>query len=115
MDAPHWLRVAILFGAFIAIGVWEFARPRRAPQGALGERWASNLSLYFANTVIAALLCPAPDGVAAQLESSLSISLLHWPSSAPLLGFVVGFVLLDFLRYATHWLSHRVHFLWRLH
>jgi hypothetical protein len=92
--------LALTFGSLLAAAVLEILRPRRRLEFPALRRRLGNLAVWLFDIVVAALVFPA----------------LHrsWPL-APVIGFIVGFLLLDLLSYGIHRAQHAVPFLFRLH
>jgi Fatty acid hydroxylase superfamily len=97
------MALAITFGALFAVAVWEFCLPRRQFEFPAFRRRLGNLGIWLFNVIAAALIFLPPDRLRAP-----------WPLP-PVLGFVVGFQILDFWSYVTHRAQHALPWLWRLH
>jgi sterol desaturase/sphingolipid hydroxylase (fatty acid hydroxylase superfamily) len=104
------IAVAVLF---VAVGLWENARPERPDQDA-GRRWIANLGLFALSEGMRAAVAP----LLAILTAAASLS--PFAAAAPADGFsplhlVAVVLVLDLAFYAMHRLMHAVGWLWRLH
>jgi sterol desaturase/sphingolipid hydroxylase (fatty acid hydroxylase superfamily) len=107
--------LALLFGCFFLIALWELYAPRRALDNPVGHRWLGNLVVYCINAALLVWVFPAPSETAARIGTSLGLGLPQWPEMHPIADFAIGFLFLDFIRYWFHRLFHSVPWLWRLH
>jgi sterol desaturase/sphingolipid hydroxylase (fatty acid hydroxylase superfamily) len=105
----------VLFGSLPAIGLWEFWRPRRLREFPALRRRLGNIGFWIVNLVLAALFFPQATSVRRHIEALSGISLPAWPSVGAGLSLVVGFLLLDLLRYLVHRCEHSVLLFWRYH
>ena len=98
---------AVLFCiAFVGFTLWE-ARHAGDGRRVDAARWWSNVALYAFNvSVITAISLIVAAGDAGEGRE---------PLVAGALGFVAGFLLLDFALYASHRIYHAVPWLWRFH
>jgi len=109
------LTLAVILGSLLAVAMWEFCQPRRGWEfPALGRR-LGNLGIWVANLFLAAFFLEPTARARPRLEAVLGIDLPSWPIADVGLGLLVGFLLLDFLRYAVHRLEHAVPLFWRFH
>jgi sterol desaturase/sphingolipid hydroxylase (fatty acid hydroxylase superfamily) len=99
----------------VAVGLWEFCRPRRQREFPALRRRFGNIGIWLLNIVLAAFTFAPPDTFRPQLEATLGMALPLWPIENQWLSFVAAFLLLDFLNYATHRCQHAVPLLWRFH
>lgn len=107
--------LALLFGSFFFVALWELFRSRRTLDSPVTPRWLGNLALYFINAALLAWLFPAPSDAVARIGTNFGLGLLQWPHSHSVANFAIGFLFLDFIRYWFHRLFHTVPWLWRLH
>jgi sterol desaturase/sphingolipid hydroxylase (fatty acid hydroxylase superfamily) len=99
----------------LAVGLWEFFRPRRRGEFRGGRRWIGNVGFWLVNLVLAALIFGPSEGARPRIEAVLGIGLPSWPIADAALSLVGGFLLLDLLDYFVHRCEHAVPILWRLH
>jgi sterol desaturase/sphingolipid hydroxylase (fatty acid hydroxylase superfamily) len=105
----------VLFGSLLAVGLWEFCRPRRRREFPALRRRFGNIGIWLLNIVLAAFTFAPPDTFRPQLEATFDVALPSWPIVNQWSSFVAVFLLLDFLNYAVHRCQHAVPFLWRFH
>lgn len=109
-----WLRIATFVAVFVAMALWEVARPRRVQHLGRIDRWPSNLGIVVLDTLIVRLLMPTSAvGLALYCEThawGLFNSFGSYTASA-----ILGFLALDLAIYGQHVLFHYVPVLWRLH
>jgi sterol desaturase/sphingolipid hydroxylase (fatty acid hydroxylase superfamily) len=109
------LRVGSYVVVFAALAMWEFLAPRRRLMLGRGARWPHNLGVLLVDIAAVRLLVPtAAVGVAVFVETR-GFGLMIWAGAPFWLRAVAGFIALDFIIYAQHWLFHHVPLLWRLH
>ena len=112
------IRLAVFFGIFAAMAVWEALAPRRVRLYGRGSRWLTNWGISITNSVVSALM-KAALGAAAVLAAMDAeagglglFNALDWPFWLEVL---IVFVVLDFAIWFQHLVSHKVPVLWRLH
>ena len=105
----------MIVGSLLVVALWEFCRPRRQREFPALRRRLGNLGIWVLNLVLAAFVFAPTDVFRPQLQAALGIALPSWPNANGWAGFVVGFLLLDLLRYLVHRCKHAVPFLWRFH
>ena len=109
------IRLAMYFGVFGSMAVWELLAPRRSLTVSKLMRWTHNLGLVFLNTLILRLLFPtAAVGVAIFAASNGWGLLNHFRISYPL-AIVLSVIALDLVIYLQHVMVHALPALWRLH
>ncbi len=113
--SPDTLRLAAFLSMFLVLAVSEQLWPRRPLTVSKPHRWAVNLAIIAANTLLARLLFPlAPVALAVQAQA-------HGWGLLPLLALpvwletLVSLLVLDLLIYTQHRLFHRTPVLWRIH
>ena len=101
--------------SFLGVAVWETLRPRGPLMVSPARRWRNHAAvLIISNVVSVVLLRGSPVVFAASLAGS-NFGLLKNPGLPSAARWVLAFLLLDFVRYATHRAFHAVPFLWRVH
>ena len=109
------VRLAIFFGVFGLIAIWEIMSPRRTLSVSKSLRWINNLGLVLINTVILRLIFPAAAlGVAAFAEIQ-NWGLLNYFQIPYWIAIVASIIIMDAVIYFQHVLVHAVPVLWRLH
>ena len=109
------IRLGAFLGAFVVMGLWEAAAPRRPPSLSKALRWAGNLGLVVVNALLLRLLFPvAAVGVAA-FATANGWGLLNHLRVPTWLALPAAVVVLDAVVWVQHVLFHAVPVLWRLH
>lgn len=109
-------RTPALFFAFAALAMWEALAPRRLTvRATIVARWRVNISLFLINATLLNLLLPGLAVAAAAFAVDRGLGVFAWVQAPYALAFVLTFLILDLVRYTTHWVMHRVPLLWRLH
>jgi sterol desaturase/sphingolipid hydroxylase (fatty acid hydroxylase superfamily) len=109
------LALIVIIGSLLAVGVWEFCRPRRQREFPPLRRRLGNIGIWLLNLVLATFTFAPPNTFRPQLEAAFGVTLPSWPISSASFSFLAAFLLLDFLQYAMHRCQHAVPFLWRFH
>jgi sterol desaturase/sphingolipid hydroxylase (fatty acid hydroxylase superfamily) len=99
----------------LVVAAWEFRRPRRQREFPAFRRRFANLGFWVVNLVLAAFIFEPAETFHPRLEAVLGVAFPSWPIANSELSFIVGFLLLDFLRYAVHRCEHAVPLVWRFH
>lgn len=112
------IRLGVFAALFAALAMAERQAPRWGRRQARGPRWGTNLAMLGLGVVLVrglALVLPVL-AVAAAIDAAAQgwglFQALDWP------GWVEGLlaiVVLDFVLWAQHWLTHRVPVFWRFH
>ena len=106
----------ILFSAAIlGFALWEMAQPWRTASKQLARRWRNHALLMFVSSGAATLLFRASVVMVAVAVANSRFGLLNKPWMPPAVRFILGFVLIDLLRYALHRALHSYSLLWRVH
>jgi sterol desaturase/sphingolipid hydroxylase (fatty acid hydroxylase superfamily) len=108
----YWLVFAT---AFLGVAVWESFRPRGALSATPERRWGGHgMVLIVCSVISVGLYRVSPVLVAASFAGS-RFGVLNQPW-LPFVGrCILAVLLLDLVKYATHWSLHSVPFLWRVH
>lgn len=111
-SSGYWIA---FIGTFLAVGVWESARPLRPLRSTAGRRWRNHAALYAISVLCSALvLRVSPVFVAFAVRDS-RYGLLNRGFLPKAVTFAVTLAALDLVLYASHRLFHSVHALWRIH
>jgi sterol desaturase/sphingolipid hydroxylase (fatty acid hydroxylase superfamily) len=97
------------------VAAWEFCESRRRREFPALSRRLSNISFWTVNLFLAAFLFPPAAFVRPRMEALSGFKIPSWPIANAELSLVVGFLLLDLMRYLVHRCEHAVPLLWRLH
>src|SRR5207248_10724830 len=109
------MSLAFILGSLLIVALAEMLLPRRRRMFPALRRRLGNLGIWLLNVVLAAFVFASPAIFRPQLEAAFGLTLPPWPIADPVVGFIIGFLLLDLLQYAIHRCQHAVPFLWRLH
>ena len=109
------LRLGAFFGIFLAMALWEWARPMRALVVPRWRRWVTNWAISILDAAVVKLLFGAAAAGAA-IDAAASgwglFNTLDWPGWTE---FLIAFLILDFAIWLQHLLTHKIPVLWRLH
>jgi len=106
---------AVIFLCMTALEAWWPRRERRFPRG---QRWPTNLGIlatdYLAVSVVT-FVVPITATLAAMWAEAKGIGLFHWVDLPVWIEWVIAFLILDFVIWGQHWVTHKVPLLWRVH
>ena len=105
----------MIFGSLLVVALWEFCRPRRRREFPALRRRFGNIGFWIFNLFLAAYLLPPASFVRPRIEALSGLAFPSWPIADTGLSFVVGFLLLDLMRYLLHRCEHAVPLFWRFH
>lgn len=105
----------VIVVSFLAMGMWEGARPRQSLSMAPERRWGAHLLLFMLGGGAQAVVFRLSPLVLAVSVAASPWGLLNRPWLPFAVQFVAAILLLDLVRYFTHRLFHRISFLWRIH
>lgn len=109
------IRLAVFFGALVAVGLVEMAAPRRKLSEKKLVRWTNNLGIVLLYTVLLRLIFPVLAVSMAQLSARNGWGFLNMVDLPLWLEVLVAVVILDLLIYLQHVMFHAIPALWRLH
>lgn len=114
-----WLRLGTFLVVLVLLVVAERLLPRRKRAEPIARRWATNLSIVAANSVLVRIMASLPVPLfavaAAHAASVNGWGLLNVVDLPLWLETVIAVVVLDFAIWLQHVASHKVPMLWRLH
>lgn len=114
-----WLRLGTFLAVLALLIVAERMLPRRGRSEPLARRWATNLTIVAANSVLVRIMASLPVPLfavaAAHAASVNSWGLLNAVELPLWLETVIAVLVLDFAIWLQHVASHKVPMLWRLH
>jgi sterol desaturase/sphingolipid hydroxylase (fatty acid hydroxylase superfamily) len=109
------LRIASFASIFALMAAWEVLRPCRTLLAGRTPRWPSNLGILLVDALAVRLMVPTAAVGMAVIATDRGWGVLNqMPLPGWLAGFL-GFLALDLVIYAQHYMFHRVPWLWRLH
>lgn len=115
LDQLTALQAYTFFGIASLLAVLELVVPARSATTPGTRRWCSNIGLCVINMSLYQLLVPITAVVFSQYILSHGGGLLQGLNVGGFLLVVLGFLLLDFIKYVEHRLFHSLSPLWRLH
>ena len=106
----------ILFSAgLVAVALWEVWRPWRTVSEQLARRWRNHALLVGIAAGVSALVYRGSVVAVAVAVANSKFGVLNRPWLPLATRWILGFVLLDLLRYVLHRAFHSVPLLWRVH
>ncbi|MGH7047460.1 MAG: sterol desaturase family protein [Stellaceae bacterium] len=103
-----------ILGSLLVVAAWELCRPRRQREFPALQRRLGNIGIWLVNIVLVAFTFAPAAATRPQLEAAFGVRFPSWIVNG-WAGFIMAFLLLDFLNYAMHRCQHAVPLLWRLH
>lgn len=113
-DPEQW-RLAAILVVFCLVALWETLAPLREPTVSTGRRWTGHFALFFTTSWLIAWSVPMSAVATAVATENAPYGLLNKAWIPTWAAWLVAIFLLDYVRYAQHWLLHRIPLLWRLH
>lgn len=110
------------FGAFVIVllimialeAVW----PRRARRHTRLRRWATNFGILFSDylaVTLVVLLVPVTAVITALFAQQYQIGIFHWLDWPVWVEWLIAFLVLDFVIWGQHVITHKIPILWRIH
>ena len=117
MDASTeiFIRIGCAAAIFTGLAAWELWAPCRALAIGRARRWPHNLGILVVDGLVVRLLVPTAAVGAAVFAGERGWGLLHMLAMPGWLAGILGFIILDLVIYAQHFVFHHVPWLWRLH
>lgn len=118
MENEVAIRLIVFIGIFTFLACAETLLPRRARTQTRKARWFTNISITIIDTLtvrLMAILLPVLAVAAAADASSRDWGILgavNWPNW---LEVIIAILVLDFVIWAQHLITHKIPLLWRLH
>ncbi|WP_108838819.1 sterol desaturase family protein [Tateyamaria sp. Alg231-49] len=118
MENEATIRLVIFLGLFAALAAAETLAPRRERSQKRSKRWVTNWGITIANTVLLRLMALALPllAVGAAVDAQAqgwglfnAITLPGW------IEVIAAILILDFVIWGQHLITHKVPLLWRLH
>jgi len=118
MENEVVIRLAVFLGLFALLASAETLLPRRVRSQTRKARWFTNISITVIDTLtvrLMAVLLPVL-AVAAAADATANgwglLAAVDWPAW---LEVIIAMLVLDFVIWAQHLITHKVPLLWRLH
>jgi sterol desaturase/sphingolipid hydroxylase (fatty acid hydroxylase superfamily) len=105
----------VFLGALLFFALIETLFPLRIPKLSTPRRWLNHGVLFSVNTALNILLFRGGSVAFAILIGTKGYGFLNLFSPPYLIRFAIGFVAVDLVHYVSHYIYHRVPFLWRIH
>ncbi|MEL6807008.1 MAG: sterol desaturase family protein [Pseudomonadota bacterium] len=118
MEHEATIRLVIFLGLFAVLAAAETLAPRRVRSQKRSQRWVTNWGITIANTVLLRLMAIAMPllAVGAAMDAQAqgwglfnALALPGW------IEVIAAILILDFVIWAQHLITHKVPLLWRLH
>jgi sterol desaturase/sphingolipid hydroxylase (fatty acid hydroxylase superfamily) len=112
------IRLSVFIGLFILLACAEHLLPRRDRIQTRSSRWFTNIGMTILNSLtvrLMAIILPVLAVAAAADAHSRSWGLLgavDWPNWVEI---IIAMLVLDFIIWAQHLVTHKIPLLWRLH
>ncbi|MBN2159305.1 MAG: sterol desaturase family protein [Spirochaetes bacterium] len=107
--------MTVLLGIFAAVAGWEVAAPRRELWIGRLNRWFSNFSIIFFNSILLRLIFPVLPLTVAVIARERGWGIMNYFDIPVWLAVPLGLILLDLVAYLQHVMFHTLPILWRLH
>jgi sterol desaturase/sphingolipid hydroxylase (fatty acid hydroxylase superfamily) len=118
MEHEATIRLSIFLGLFVLLALAEYAMPRRTQGTKRPSRWFTNWGLVIIDTVTLRLLAVAIPllAVGAAVDAnSKGWGLFNFIDLPLAIEFILSVLILDFLIWGQHLITHKVPLLWQLH
>jgi sterol desaturase/sphingolipid hydroxylase (fatty acid hydroxylase superfamily) len=118
MENEATYRLSIFIGLFLALALAEYLLPRRQLRAKKPNRWITNWAIILLDSLTLRLLAiaiPALAVGAAWDAGARGYGLFNQTNWPHWVEFFAALLILDFLIWAQHLITHKVPFLWRLH
>ena len=118
MENEATYRLGIFIGLFLILAAAEHLLPRRTLRAKKPNRWVTNWAIIVLDSFTLRLLAiaiPALAVGAAWDASARGYGLFNQTDWPFWVEFILAMLILDFLIWAQHLITHKVPFLWRLH
>jgi len=118
MEHEATIRLTVFLGLFAVLALAERLLPRRIPHAARTRRWGTNIAIVIIDSIALRLVAIALPllAIGAALDAqSLGFGLFHNLDLPIWLEWVLVILILDFLIWFQHLMTHKIPLLWRLH
>ncbi|WP_299210931.1 sterol desaturase family protein [uncultured Tateyamaria sp.] len=118
MENETLIRFGVFLGLFALFALTEAVLPRRARSQSRSRRWVTNWGITIANTLfirVMAFVLPVLAVGAAVDAANQGWGLFNALSLPTWIEVVAAILILDFIIWAQHLITHKVPILWRLH
>jgi sterol desaturase/sphingolipid hydroxylase (fatty acid hydroxylase superfamily) len=108
-------RLWVFLSTFSLFALTEYFLPKRTARRLTQRRWVTNISLGIIDALMVRLLLPGITIAAAVLAENLKFGLFHWTIMPLWIVLPLSIMMFDWAIWLQHLITHKVHFLWRLH
>lgn len=108
-------RLWVFLSTFSLFALIEYFLPKRTARRLTQRRWVTNISLGIIDAFMVRLLLPGITIAAAVLAENLKFGLFHWTIMPLWIVLPLSIMMFDWAIWLQHLITHKVHFLWRLH
>ena len=108
------LQYVAFFGVFLVFALAEASAPRDAAPAERARRWPTNWILTIVNIMVTSAM-PVTMIAAADYAQANRVGLLNNIDVSMAAAFAIGFLGRGFISWGTHYLNHKVPFLWAIH
>ena len=108
-------RLRVFLSTFSLFALIEYFLPKRTARRLTQRRWVTNISLGIIDAFMVRLLLPGITIAAAVLAENLKFGLFHWTIMPLWIVLPLSIMMFDWAIWLQHLITHKVHFLWRLH
>jgi len=115
MESIQIIRPVVFFGLLLILLMAQTLWPRRDINVGKHRRWISNVMIFIVDSVITRVLFIFGGIAAAVWAQTQGLGLLNWISIPLWVSIILCVIVLDFSVWFQHVISHRWHWLWRLH
>ncbi|PIB23925.1 fatty acid hydroxylase [Amylibacter kogurei] len=112
------IRLIIFLGLLALLVGAEFALPRKSRAQSRQHRWFTNFGITIANTItlkLMAVVVPLLAVGAAMDANAAGWGMFNWLNLPTWLEIILAVLILDFIIWAQHLISHKIPLLWQLH
>jgi len=113
MDAKYRFGAFIL--VFLIMAGWEVFNPRRKVNPDRVHRWPVNLGLMVLSSVLVRITVGGIVYKCATIAAVKDFGLLNWFDITGITGALLTLIILDFVIYGQHVVSHKIPLIWKLH
>jgi len=118
MENEVAIRLTVFLGLFVVLALTELLLPRRKRDIKRTSRWFTNISLIAIDSLtirLMAIVMPVM-AVGAAMDATARgwglLGMVDWPNWVEV---IIAMLILDFVIWAQHLITHKIPLLWRLH
>ena len=115
MESSDAIRLVCFFGTFLLMATVEFFVPGRELSHGRSNRWVTSWSIVILDSVLVRIVFPLGGYGLALWAESQSIGLFNLVGVMQPIAILIAFLVLDWSIWFTHYLSHKIPILWRVH